>query len=74
MFLWYTQNLGKVKKENLVKANFVFKGEDLSLDLGFRNFLCVQEMVSVLFRVSQNLVLTRESSIYLISLILNGLT
>ena len=33
-------------------ANCVFTGEGFSLNLGFRNVVCSQEMDSVLFRVS----------------------
>ena len=44
----------KVKKENLVKASkqIVFIGEGFSLKLGFRKYLCSEEMDLVLFQVS----------------------
>ena len=42
--------------------NFVFTGEGFSLNSGFRNILCSQEMDSVLIKVSQKFVFTRESS------------
>ena len=46
----------KVKKKSgeREKANIVFTGEGFSLNLEFRNFLCSQEMDSVLLQVSQN--------------------
>ena len=45
---------GEKKKSGKSKsANFVFTGEGLSLNLGFRKMLCSQEMDSVLFQVSQ---------------------
>ena len=47
-FLWCTQKLVKVRKENLVNT-----GEGFSLNLGFRAILCSHEMDSVLFQVSQ---------------------
>ena len=54
----YTK-LGVVESE---LANFVFTGEGFSLSLGFRIFLCSQEMYSVLFQGSIFFVFTRESS------------
>ena len=67
-FLWCTQNLVKVKKENLVKASKqILCSEEKALVLIWdsEKFSFHRRWVQFYFRFHENFVFTRESSNYI---------